>query len=769
MPERKRRRRRRSGSATSESPLLAPPDSPSAWRDRILQTMADSPEHILSLEILLRRLLSKKDRARRPDAQEAIDRLVLSHEVVRLPDSRLSISDRLPRLTGRLEANKDGYGFVIDPEGKKDVFVPAHALAGAIDGDTVVCHVAGEDARGRREGVIVGVVAHGRKTFPGLLHRTPEGWFVRPKETKIRHLFRVEAPPPGTEEGTVVILEVTVYPAPLSDPAAPPSEGLPNIPAGRILSVLGADGDPAIDTDLVIASFGFSTAFPEEVEAQAHLRAQEVPIAPDKERRDFRPLEIVTIDGDTAKDFDDAISIEEEADGTVTLGIHIADVSAYVLPGSALDREGFARATSVYFPDRVLPMFPEVLSNGVLSLNPETDRLARSVTARIDREGQVLSWTLDRSVIRSRMRMTYSEVHRALTGEPSPDYLPYEKRLHTMWRVASLLRKRRMGKGSLDFDLPEPEIVLDLRGEPVDILRSPRYLSHQLIEEFMLLANTLVATRLRERLGTALFRAHETPTPEKIENLYSFLASLGLPFTRPEVVTPRDLSRILEETKGSPLEHPVHYSVLRSLKQARYDPSPLGHFGLAFPDYTHFTSPIRRYPDLIVHRLLDLATPSGMEPLLPGSLSAVAQHCSERERKATEAERMAIDFKKVRFISKHLGESFDGRITGVASFGLFVELSPFFVEGMIPIHMLGRDYYEYREDRHQIRGNRTGRTFSVGDAVRVTVAKVDFQRLRCDFVLEEEAGQLSEERRPSGRRRSGRREKQGRESSPGQG
>ncbi len=718
--------------------------------------MADSPEHILSLEILQRRLLSKKDRARRPEALESLERLISSHEILRLPDSRLALPDRLPQLTGRLDANKDGYGFVIDPEGKKDVFIPVHALAGAIDGDTVVCHVAGEDARGRREGVIFRVLSHGRKTFPGLLQQTPEGWFVKPKEARIRHQFHVDAPPSGTESGTVVILEVTVYPSDLSAPGASPAqEG----PAGRILSVLGADGDPAIDTDLVIASFGFSTAFPEEVEAVAHRRAEEVPIAPDAERKDFRSLEIVTIDGDTAKDFDDAISIEEEADGTVTLGIHIADVSAYVLPGSALDREGFARATSVYFPDRVLPMFPEVLSNGVLSLNPETDRLARSVTARIDREGKVLSWTLDRSVIRSRMRMTYSEVHRALTGEPSPAYLPYAGRLELMWRVASLLRKRRMSKGSLDFDLPEPEIVLDLRGEPVDILRSPRYLSHQLIEEFMLLANTLVATRLRERLGTALFRAHETPTPEKIENLYSFLASLSLPFSKPEVVTPRDLSRILEETKGSPLEHPVHYSVLRSLKQARYDPSPLGHFGLAFPDYTHFTSPIRRYPDLIVHRLLDLTAPSGMASLLPGSLAAVAQHCSERERKATEAERMAIDYKKVRFISKHLGESFDGRITGVASFGLFVELSPFFVEGMIPIHMLGRDYYEYREDRHQIRGNRSGRTFSVGDAVRVTVAKVDFQRLRCDFVLEEEAGQLAEERRPSGRRRSGRRER----------
>ena len=762
MPERKRRRRRRSGSAPSESApsaLLVPPDSPSAWRDRILQVMADSPEHILSLEILLRRLLSKKDRARRPDAQDALDRMTSSHELLRLPDSRLALPDRLPSLTGRLDASKDGYGFVIDPEGKKDIFIPAHALAGAIDGDTVVCHVAGEDARGRREGVIFRVLAHGRKTFPGLLNLTPEGWFVKPKDARIRHLFHVEAPPSGTESGTVVILEVTVYPADLAGSGENPAKDRPAGPSGRILSVLGADGDPSIDTDLVIASFGFSTAFPEEVEAVAHRRAEEVPIEPDAVRKDFRSLEIVTIDGDTAKDFDDAISIEEAGDGTVTLGIHIADVSAYVLPGSALDREGFARATSVYFPDRVLPMFPEVLSNGVLSLNPETDRLARSVTARIDREGNILSWTLDRSVIRSRMRMTYSEVHRTLTGEPSPAYLPYVGRLGMMWRVASLLRKRRMGKGSLDFDLPEPEIVLDLRGEPVDILKSPRYLSHQLIEEFMLLANTLVATRLRERLGTAIFRAHETPTPEKIENLYAFLASLSLPFSKPETVTPRDLSRILEETKGSPLEHPVHYSVLRSLKQARYDPSPLGHFGLAFPDYTHFTSPIRRYPDLIVHRLLDLAGPSGMESLLPGSLAAVAQHCSERERKATEAERMAIDFKKVRFISRHLGESFDGRITGVASFGLFVELSPFFVEGMIPIHMLGRDYYEYREDRHQIRGNRSGRTFSVGDAVRVTVAKVDFQRLRCDFVLEEEAGNLEEEKRPSGRRRSGRREK----------
>jgi ribonuclease R len=546
-------------------------------------------------------------------------------------------------------------------------------------------------------------------------------------------------------EGTLVVLTVTSYP------------DVSPVPSGRIVSVLGADGDPAIDTDLVIASFGLPLAFPSEVEEAAHERATSVRIAPEGDRKDMRTLEVVTIDGDSAKDFDDAISLVANQDGTWTLGVHIADVSSYVLPGSPLDREAFARATSVYFPDRVVPMFPEVLSNGVLSLNPDEDRLARSIFAKIGEDGSVVDWSVTPSVIRSRKRMTYSEVHRSLAGDPSEGYRSWGPFLEELWRVAQLLRKRRMAKGSLDFDLPEPEIVLDLRGEPVDILRSPRYMSHQLIEEFMLLANTLVASRLSERLGTAIFRAHESPSPERIENLYSFLDSLGVTVVRHDPVTPKDLSLILEKTRGTPVEHPVHYAVLRSLKQARYDERPLGHFGLSFSDYTHFTSPIRRYPDLVVHRLLSLSSPGGKEALIPASLSRVAQHCSEKERKATEAERMAIDFKKVRFMSRHLGESFDGRITGVASYGVFVELVPFFVEGLIPISQLGRDYYEYREDRHQIRGEKTGRTFSVGDALRVTVAKVDFQRLRCDFVLEEEAENLSDSRGSNKKRRHGHR------------
>jgi ribonuclease R len=546
-------------------------------------------------------------------------------------------------------------------------------------------------------------------------------------------------------EGTLVVLTVTSYP------------DVSPVPSGRIVSVLGADGDPAIDTDLVIASFGLPLAFPSEVEEAAHEGATSVRIAPEGDRKDMRTLEVVTIDGDSAKDFDDAISLVANQDGTWTLGVHIADVSSYVLPGSPLDREAFARATSVYFPDRVVPMFPEVLSNGVLSLNPDEDRLARSIFAKIGEDGSVVDWSVTPSVIRSRKRMTYSEVHRSLAGDPSEGYRSWGPFLEELWRVAQLLRKRRMAKGSLDFDLPEPEIVLDLRGEPVDILRSPRYMSHQLIEEFMLLANTLVASRLSERLGTAIFRAHESPSPERIENLYSFLDSLGVTVVRHDPVTPKDLSLILEKTRGTPVEHPVHYAVLRSLKQARYDERPLGHFGLSFSDYTHFTSPIRRYPDLVVHRLLSLSSPGGKEALIPASLSRVAQHCSEKERKATEAERMAIDFKKVRFMSRHLGESFDGRITGVASYGVFVELVPFFVEGLIPISQLGRDYYEYREDRHQIRGEKTGRTFSVGDALRVTVAKVDFQRLRCDFVLEEEAENLSDCRGSNKKRRHGHR------------
>ena len=751
FPEKKKRRRRRKpGGGTSAGEIKSPAGSAEAltsWAEKIVAELASSPETLVSLDLLLRRLIPKKNRNLRKIAEEELEVLVRAGSVLRLPDGRLADPSRLPSLTGRLEANRDGYGFVIDPEGKKDVFVPAHFLAGAIDGDTVVCHVTGEDSRGRREGVVSHVLAHGRTDFPGLLLKTDGGLFVRPRDARIRQLFRVEEPIPPLPEGdgALVVLHVTAYP----DASA--------VPSGRIASVLGVDGDPAIDTDLVIASFGFPISFPPEVEEAANERAATVPIVPDGGREDLRSLEIVTIDGDSAKDFDDAISLVPSPDGTWTLGIHIADVSTYVLPGSPLDREAFDRATSVYFPDRVLPMFPEVLSNGVLSLNPDEDRLARSVFARIDRNGEVSSWSVTPSVIRSRKRMTYSEVHRALSGDPSEGYRSWVPFLEQMWAVAQLLRKRRMAKGSLDFDLPEPEIVLDLRGEPVDILRSPRYLSHQLIEEFMLLANTLVAQRLSERLGTAIFRVHESPAPERIDNLYKFLDSLGITVGRPDPVTPKDLSLILEKTKGTPVEHPVHYAVLRSLKQARYEERPLGHFGLAFSDYTHFTSPIRRYPDLVVHRLLALSSPQGKEALLPAPLSRVAQQCSEKERKATEAERMAIDFKKVRFMSRHLGESFDGRITGVASYGIFVELVPFFVEGLIPISQLGQDYYVYREDRHQIRGERTGRTFSVGDAVRVTVAKVDFQRLRCDFVLEEEASNLSETRGPGKKRRFERR------------
>ncbi len=757
LPEKKRRRRRRRPGgglpAGDSTPPAVSPEGASSFVERIVAELAASTEILVSLDALLRRLIPRKNRNQRKNAEGDLEGLVRAGSVLRLPDGRLGLPSRLPSMTGRLDANRDGYGFVIDPEGKKDIFVPAHCLAGAIDGDTVVCHVTGEDSRGRREGVVSHVLTHGRTDFPGLLIKTDAGLFVRPRDARIRHLFRVEDPVPSLPEGdgTLVVLHVTAYPD--SSP----------VPSGHIVSVLGVDGDPAIDTDLVIASFGFPVSFPPEVEEAAHDRAASVAISPEPGREDLRGLEIVTIDGDSAKDFDDAISLVSASDGTWTLGIHIADVSTYVLPGSPLDREAFARATSVYFPDRVLPMFPEILSNGVLSLNPDEDRLARTVFARLDRNGSVLDWSVTPSVIRSRKRMTYSEVHRALVGDPSEGYRSWTPFLEELWGVAKLLRKRRMAKGSLDFDLPEPEIVLDLRGEPVDILRSPRYLSHQLIEECMLLANTLVASRLSERLGTAIFRAHESPSPERIENLYAFLDSLGITVGRPDPVTPKDLSLILEKTKGTPVEHPVHYAVLRSLKQARYDERPLGHFGLAFSDYTHFTSPIRRYPDLVVHRLLALSTPAGKEALLPAPLSRVAQHCSERERKATEAERMAIDFKKVRFMSRHLGESFDGRITGVASYGIFVELVPFFVEGLIPISQLGHDYYEYREDRHQIRGERTGRTFSVGDAVRVTVAKVDFQRLRCDFVLEEEAGNLSDSRGAGKKRRHGHRGRSSRE------
>ncbi len=703
-------------------------EHPLTPEERILAFLREEAQKPVRTDRLVEAVLRKKKE--RNEVSRALDRLVAEKQVILLKGGYAGLPDKLHFREGMFLSHPDGYGFVVTEGQREDLYVPPGATKGAMHQDKVLSVLLGTDHRGRSEGQVVEIISRSRSSVVGVLHELKGGYFLSPRDPKIPHEFLVvDNSSEKLKEGELVVLDILRYPEP------------GHIPEGKISRFLGDPSDPSVDTDLVIATHHLSISFPDRVEAEAKRMAREVEVEPSENRVDLRHLEIMTIDGDRARDFDDALSVVESPDGTFQIGIHIADVAAYVLPGSELDKEAFRRGTSVYFPDRVVPMFPEVLSNGVLSLNPDEDRLARTVMVRMSPAGQVLESSIFRSVIRSRLRATYSRVHPILAGEStdSPES-KFSVQLRSLWTLAKKLRDERFQNGSLDFDLPEPEIVLDLRGEPVDIIRSPRYLSHFLVEEFMLLANRIVAAELTRRFSMAMYRVHETPSPEKTESLGIFLGALGIsiPKRKEGRMRASDLSAVLESTRGTPLEKMVHFSVLRSLKQARYDVYPLGHFGLAMDDYTHFTSPIRRYPDLIVHRLLDLpdGRSSGEGSFYP--LEQVAVQASERERASVEAERMAVDLKKIRFMGQHIGKKFSGSVSGVTGFGFFVELSDVLVEGLVPFSALNDDYYVYDEKHHLLRGETTRKTYRIGDRLEVVVVRVDTERLRIEFALDQE-------------------------------
>ena len=699
-----------------------------SFKDSLVAFLRETSSVPVREEILVEKL--KKGRKSLKLIRSAIESLLKEEAILLVPGAGLALKERLPVVTKPFQAHPDGYGFVLVGDGQPDLFIPSGMTKGAMHQDIVQAVRTGIDRRGRQEGVVLAVIERARTSVVGTVHKVGENTIVRPRDAKLKTSFILESTEPSVKysEGDLVILEITSYPDSV------------NSPRGRILAQLGQSGDPKLDTEIVMASFGLTDVFPADVQEEAERVARDIPIAPGSNREDFRTWEIVTIDGDNARDFDDALSLVRLKDGCFEVGIHIADVATYVSEGTSLDKEAFRRGTSVYFPDRVVPMFPEVLSNGVLSLNPDEDRLARSVVLKLDpHTAEILDSRVTLSVIRSRMRMTYSKVHDVLRGaNEDTRYAPWTGLLSELWSVAQILRKKRFLGGSLDFDLPEPEIILDLRGHPIDIVRSSRYLSHQLIEEFMLLANQVVAKELIDRWGGGIFRVHEAPSVERIADLNLFLGALGLAMSlkEGEVPTSKMLSRVLETTRGTIQEKMVHFSVLRSLKQARYDIKPLGHFGLAMSDYTHFTSPIRRYPDLVVHRLLGADRSRPLKDSVKTDVSKAAAHSSERERAAVDAERMSIDFKRIRFLGDHVGEVFSGVISGVAGFGFFVELDDTPVEGMVPVSSLSDDYYVFQEKHHSLRGERTRKVYRIGDSVSVRVMRVDLERLKCELALE---------------------------------
>lgn len=537
----------------------------------------------------------------------------------------------------------------------------------------------------------------------------------------------------NAEPGQMVVVDITRHGA------------AGQLPRGEVTEVIGSLDEPGVDTAVILRKFDIPDAHGDDARAEAARTASAARIADLTNRTDFRDRLVVTIDGEHARDFDDAISIERLGNGHFRLGVHIADVAHYVSEGSALDREAFERGTSVYFPERAVHMFPEALATGVCSLNPHVDRLVQSCVMEVSARGEVVRHELHDGVIRSAARMTYTAVNAILTDRDPGILAQYRELVPTfelMHELFGILNRRRRVRGSVDFDLPEPEVVLDTAGLVADIIPSERNVAHRLIEEFMLLANETVARHLEDAGMPSLYRVHEPPDTLKVEAFEAFVRSLGFSLDAPPGgVRPGHFQALVEKIRGEPAERPIAFLMLRTMQKARYDAVNLGHFGLAAPCYTHFTSPIRRYPDLVVHRLLrELRTTrvdARRREALDRSLPEVARHASERERRADEAERELLQWKKVRFMAAKVGESFDGYVTGVTHFGLFVELVDHYVEGLVHISTLADDFYRFSDITHSLSGERSGKRYRLGDHVRVRVVRIDLERRQIELGLED--------------------------------
>ncbi|MBI4909370.1 MAG: VacB/RNase II family 3'-5' exoribonuclease [Acidobacteria bacterium] len=685
---------------------------------------------------------------------------------------------------GRFVAHRDGYGFIVmEPpvEGiSGDLFLPPGEAEKAMHGDRVLARILRIGPAGRAEAEIIRILKRAHDEIVGEFRVRRNGNFVIPHDDRIRQWVQI---PPGMEklprgvetdrvgverkavhkpedlDGLIVHAQILEYPE-AGDWAV-----------GRVVEVLGHPDDFGVDVEIMIRKHHIPHRFPDDVIAQAQHTQGEVTERDLTGRRDFRGFDIVTIDGETARDFDDAVWVEKLPNGNYALQVHIADVSHYVKPGSPIDHEAAMRGTSVYFPDRAVPMLPAELSTGICSLKPQVDRLVVSALMEIDHSGDIVAQELTRGVIRSVERMTYTNVHLVLTGDAAmrERYASLVPRFTLMEELAGVLTRKRYKRGSIDFDLPEPLIEFDEFGEMTGVKRSPRNIAHRLIEEFMLAANETVASHLSSLEWPSIYRIHEQPDAKRVADFELIAAHFGcslgvgaIPVKRYHVIdrkrdgrrinrdivledritiTPRMYQKLVAKIEGKPEERILSYLMLRSLRQARYSERNVGHFALATDMYTHFTSPIRRYPDLIVHRLLASWLDGGKSPLTDEQLRLIADDCSFTERRAAEAERELVEWKKLKFMIDRVGEDFDALIIQTAKFGFFVELADLFVEGLVPIDSLRADRYNYHETTRKIVGERSKYTYSIGDQVRVCLDRVDAVEKKLQFsVMEAKKG-----------------------------
>ena len=727
---------------------------------------------------------------KRDDLDETLDRLCDKGLLAELRSGHfVAVGENTEYVAGRLSIHRDGFGFLIPDAGKNDIFLPPSEAAKGMNGDRTLVHITRIGREGRAEGEILRILRRAHMTVVGEFRIRKRGNFVVPSDERLQQWIVI---PEGMDLPAVPVSTADrVGPAPRAVSSSEdldgmivnveilefPENGEPAV--GRVIELLGFPDEFGVDVEIMIRKHHLPHEFPPDVLEQARAVPKETQPSEIANRRDFRAFEIVTIDGETARDFDDAVWVEPLPNGHYALQVHIADVSHYVRPGTPIDGEALLRGTSVYFPDRAVPMLPVELSTDICSLRPQEDRLVLSVLLEVDRQGGIVAQEFTRGVIRSAERMTYTNVFRLLEGDATmrERYAKLVPRFEHMRELALILNRKRTKRGSIDFDMPESNIELDLSGQMTGVTRAERNIAHRIIEEFMLAANEAVAGELEHAEIPSLYRIHEMPEARRVIEFEEIAAHFGyslgigaIPIKRFPIaqkrrdgssvrkdviltredfhISSRHYQRLITKIAGKPEERILSYLMLRSLKQARYSERNEGHFALAAEAYTHFTSPIRRYPDLVVHRILAHYLDTKSALLDSRTLHEIGDDTSFTERRAAEAERELIEWKKVKFMEDRVGEEFDALIISTTKFGFFVELTDLFVEGLVPVETLAADHYRYHENGRKIIGERTRKTYSIGDQVRVRLDRADNVDRKLQFaVMAEERARKKTKRR----------------------
>ena len=698
-------------------------------REKILAFMRDGSYAPMTSEELLDALAGECSATKFWQELLALEQ---NGEIIKTRFETYGLPEKMGLVAGRFQLTSKGFGFVIpDNKGERpDVFIPPRALNGAMNNDRVLARV-NNDTHGKKpEGEILRIITHANNKVVGIFHQTGDFAFVTPDDKRIgQDVYVMRRDFNNAKDGQKVVVEITEWPQEHHKAE------------GKVTEVLGNIGDVGLEILSIIKQNDLPLEFPEEVLAASRKVPKTIKKTELAGRRDLRERTVVTVDGEDAKDLDDAVYVQQISADEYLLGVYIADVSYYVTEDSILDKEARERGTSVYLVDRVLPMLPERLSNGICSLNAGEDRLSMACEMHIDTKGTVLNYEIFPAVINVRHRLSYNIVRAMLAGDEDlctkyADILPM---VGKMDELRQILHDKRARRGAVDFDLPEQKVILDEKLHPIEIVQRVHGNAESIIEEFMLAANETVAQHMFNQHWPFIYRVHEIPAEEKMQDLAKLLANFNIKFKVSEETQPKEIQQAVRAVAGRPEERLITTVALRSMKQAVYQTENVGHFGLAAKYYTHFTSPIRRYPDLIVHRLLRqwLQTPklkaAEVEPL-SDKLEIIADHSSIRERAAADAERATVELKKCEYMADHIGEEYDGVISGVTAFGMFVELENG-VEGLVHISSLMDDYYEFYEERYALVGTHTGHQYRLGDKVRIEVLQVNISDVSIDFIM----------------------------------